>query len=252
MVDALEPLQVDRVTCSDRCRGVTITLVDRHNLVLDPMEQSRRDADWQQFVRRRDRVTLRHVGRRAAQEPDNRATAKPHGRALHEVENARLSDDAPDMDRWLRTWGVSRELVTPSQPHRKLPAGRMPDSDDALEVETAIGSRVGDGGKCVNGPGDVEQRRGKAAAVANAAVLDVPGGYAVLRDIGCETSTERPTVARAPISAVDHDDNRPRCSVSVALSWEVKIGDLTRIGPVCQGQRRRPLGSKSHDAIQPR
>src|SRR5665213_1780970 len=157
MVNALKPLLVDHVTCSDRRGGVTIALVDRHYLVLDPMDQSRRDADGYQLVRGRNRVSLWDLRRRAAQEPDDGAASQTCGRALHEVKDARLGYDTPDADHWLPTRRVRRELVSASQPHRELPAGRMSDGDDAVEVEPAIRSRISDVGERVGGSRDVEQ-----------------------------------------------------------------------------------------------
>src|ERR1019366_9931645 len=100
-----------------------------------------------------------------------------------------------DADLRPRTRGVGLELVTAGQPHREVPARRMSDGDDALEVEPAIRSGIGNVSECVNGPRDIEQRRRPAAAVAHPAVLDVPGGDAVFREIGRKASTERPAIA---------------------------------------------------------
>jgi hypothetical protein len=101
-------------------------------------------------------------------------------------------------------------------------AGAVSDRADPVEVEWGV-----ELGEEIDSGRDVEERPRPAAAVPDAPVLEVPGREAVRREVLAERRHQRAVVTRAPVAAVDHDDDRGPVSAR-----ETQLPDLARVLPV--------------------
>ena len=99
-------------------------------------------------------------------------------------------------------------LLRLPRPESEVAAGRMTDDGHTVEVEAFDAFQPGES---VDGGGYVAQgARVAAAAVADAAVLDVPGGVAAVVQIAAKGPHQVEAVSMVPEAAVDEYDNRGR------------------------------------------
>ena len=117
-----------------------------------------------------------------------------------------------------------RQPAPTGGPQRELPAGRVADGRDAVEVEP----RVVEQREVVDRGGDVVEglRPATALAAAQPAVLDVPGRPAVAREVRGDRAGRELAVDRLPVPPVQHD----RDGVRAVTTRDVEVGDLHRVG----------------------
>ena len=116
-----------------------------------------------------------------------------------QVDDAGLRDDAGHRD--------ARRLAR-GEPRREMPAGGVPDRDDAVAVERDVPCAMcRQVREVVDRGGDVVERLRVAAArePAEAAVLDVPRRPAARGEVGAQRAHQLAAVLRAPEAAVEHD-----------------------------------------------
>ena len=146
----------------------------------------------------------------AAQQVADRAVAEVQAFGFGEVEHAGLADDAGQVHRAVvvpaqqlavRVRGAKlREAAPSGGPDRKVAAGGVSQRHDPVQAEAMF---AGDVAEFVDSGEHVREGVGPAAAVAGAAVLQVPGGHAVRREVFGQRFAEFRAVLRTPVSAVD-------------------------------------------------
>ena len=117
----------------------------------------------------------------------------------------------------------------------------MPDCGHPGEIERSV-ERLEE----VDGRRDVEERLGPASAATDAAVLDVPGRQPVRAQVEAERIHQRAVVARAPVPAVDDDDDRVR---PTPVRQE-QLPELARMGAVAVDGADHDLGGSDQCRVE--
>jgi hypothetical protein len=177
---------------------------------------------------------------------DHRNATNPllHRDGGFEVARAVKIDDALERERvfYVKVAG-GREFVPRGEPESKVASGGVAQGNDASEIKMMLS---GDSSEVIGGVADVLEAAGPAATlVAEAAVLDVPGGDAAGGEIGsdgakeieCDRAIIEVTEFGEPAAAVHDDDDGMRATAG----WDAEFAELQRTGAVgdsCGGRGR--------------
>jgi hypothetical protein len=135
-----------------------------------------------------------------------------------------------------------RDTVPARQPEGEVAAGRVTDGHGAPEIQVVL---PGKATQRVDSPGNIEKRAGPATSfVADAPVLDVPGGDARPGERRAEVTGVSQVVLSAPEPAVEDDGDR----VWPAGSGKPEIAELEVEWPVRDAPIRR-RGRKGEDVL---
>ena len=112
--------------------------------------------------------------------------------------------------------------MTSGEPAPQMPACRMSERNHMRKIEIVLRR---DNAQVVNGFSRIKKRLGPAAAVANPPVFDVPRGDALCAKCFTQMPVVFQPVLRAPVSAMDADDDRVRsCS-----RWHAQVAELLAV-----------------------
>ena len=217
-----EHAELAGVACAPSGSRVARRDAHRDGVVALAVQDELRDAEREALARRGEHVALEVHGRVAEQRPGRRRRGHEAG-GEGEVEHAGLRDDGANRDARIGARGALRQRRSPGRPERELSSGRVANSADVREVEWRVQL-----GECVDPGRDVEQRLRPPAARADAAVLEVPRGDAVRREVDADPLHQRPVVLGAPVPAVDDDADGKR----PGARREEELPELARVGAV--------------------
>jgi hypothetical protein len=124
-----------------------------------------------------------------------------------------------------------RDAATPGEPEGEMPTRRVPDRDDASEIESMVWRERP---QVLGGGGDIDECAGPAAArLTDPPVLDIPTGDAARGEVIAESIHQVESVAGAPVATVDKDDDR----VWPHPARHAQIAEAGRRGTVAQLSR---------------
>ena len=197
-----EHSQLARVAGLPRRSRVGLGQADRDEPVPVAVQDELVDPDRKTLPGRRNRIPLGILVGKPAEECVRRLVRRRRDCCEVKIDHSCLRDDGLRLNARRSSRSAFGERVPRAGPEGKLATRAVAYEPDSLQIQG--GAHVGED---VYAAGDILERAGPATALADLAILEVPGGEPVTNEILAEGGHQGAVPRRMPIPAVydDHD-----------------------------------------------